>query len=234
MKKILMVVTSNDKMGDADYKTGLYLSELTHPYDVFKEAGFAIDVASPKGGIAPIDTHSLSEFDGNPYEDITNNTLKLNHVSMNDYDAIFLVGGHGVMWDFPDNQTLQNLVKEAYHTGKAVAAVCHGPAGLVNVTDTAGNYLFKGKKMTSFTAAEEATVNLTTIVPFLLEEKFKQNEVLFEHSDVWQEHVVVDGQLITGQNPASAAGVGRAVVKCLSDSDINLGSIPSSQVSQNV
>jgi putative intracellular protease/amidase len=221
--KVLIVVTSHEKMGNTDKKTGYYLSEVTHPYFKFSEAGFAIDIASPKGGKSPMDksSHDLKDKDNKRFlEDkklmaLIENTIPLNKVNPDDYSAIFFAGGHGTMWDFPSNKIINDITASIYEKGGVVAAVCHGPAALVDVKLSNNKYLIEGKSVTSFTNAEESAVKLTKTMPFPLESKLVERGATFNGAKMWQNNVVVSERIVTGQNPASASSVGKAVVKLL-------------------
>lgn len=225
MKKILCVVTSNNVKGATGIPTGFWLSELTHPLDKFTAVGFDYVLASIKGGKPPIDGDSLDFsdpinkkfWDDADFQTKLTNTIKLDDAHAVDFDAIFFAGGHGVMWDFADSVAIDKVTREIYERGGIVAAVCHGPAALVNVKLSDGSYLVAGKNLTAFTNAEEADVKATDIVPFLLETKLKEHGAIHHAAANWSNHVVEDGRLVTGQNPASAAGVGEAVVKLLKE-----------------
>ncbi|MBR7024446.1 MAG: type 1 glutamine amidotransferase domain-containing protein [Selenomonadaceae bacterium] len=224
MKKILCVVTSNNVKGATGIPTGFWLGELTHPLEKFSAAGFDYVLASIKGGKPPIDKDSLDFndpinkkfWDDENFQRKLENSLKLDDANANDFDAIFFAGGHGVMWDFADSAAIQKITREIYERGGIVSAVCHGPAALVNVKLSNGKYLVDGKNLTAFTDAEEAEVQATDIVPFLLETELKNHGANHIAAANWSNHVEVDGRLVTGQNPASAAGVGAEVVKLLS------------------
>jgi putative intracellular protease/amidase len=213
-KQVLMIVTSHSSLGDTGKPTGLYLSELAHPYEVLSKAGFDIRVVSPKGKDAPIDPKSLSE-ELAPYAKFAKNTLSLKDIKVEDYDAYFVVGGHGVMWDLPDNVELQNILTTAYAQNKVIAAVCHGPAALVQLKNPDGSFTIEGKRVTGFTNDEEEAVGLSQVMPFLLEDGLKNAGGEFVKASKWQANVVVDDRLVTGQNPASAKGVAEVVVKLL-------------------
>jgi putative intracellular protease/amidase len=213
-EKVLMIVTSHGHLGDTGRRTGLYLSELAHPYEVFEQAGLEVSVASPLGGEAPIDPKSLSDELAR-FVDLTKETLPLNKIEPKEYKAFFIVGGHGSVWDLPNDAELQRIFSQAHAQGKVISSVCHGSAALVNLKDASGRFLIQGKKITGFTNSEEAAVNLTEIVPFLLEDELKQSGGKFIGKPNWQENVEIDGQLVTGQNPASARSVAEAVVKLL-------------------
>lgn len=224
MKKILCVVTSNNVKGATGIPTGFWLSELTHPLEKFCAAGFDFELASIKGDKPPIDSDSLDFndpinkkfWDDADFQSKLANTTKLDDVNPADFDAIFFAGGHGVMWDFPNSAAIDKVTREIYERGGIVSAVCHGPAALVNVKLSDGNYLVAGKNLTAFTNGEEAEVQATDIVPFLLETELKNHGANHHAAANWSNHVEVDERLVTGQNPASAAGVGEAVVKLLS------------------
>lgn len=223
MKKILCVVTSNDVKGSTGIPTGFWLSELTHPMAKFEAAGYETVLASIKGGKPPIDPSSFSSIDpinqkywnDAAFQEKYQHTLKLAEVNGKDYDAIFFAGGHGVMWDFPDSAAVDRVTREVYENGGVVSAVCHGPAALVNVKLSDGNYLVAGKNVTGFTNAEEDEAEGTDIVPFLLADKLTEHGAIHHAAESWTDNVVVDGRLVTGQNPASAASVGDAVTKIL-------------------
>ncbi len=216
MKKILMVLTSHSVLGSTGRSTGWYVPEAAHPWKQFTDAGFAVDFASPKGGVNP--------FDGFDDQDPVQvsfmrafgpngpSTMVATDIDPAAYAAIFYVGGHGTMWDFADNRTLADSAAAIYEAGGVVAAVCHGPAGLVNITLSDGSPLVAGKRVSAFTDAEEAAVGLADEVPFLLASTLVSRGALHEPAENFQPNVVVDGRLVTGQNPASAVGVADAVV----------------------
>lgn len=216
-KKILFVVTSHDTKGSTGEKTGYYLGEVSHPWKVLKDAGYEIDFVSPKGGNPPVDGFDLNDpenkefWEDKYYHNKITHTLKPAEVKAADYVAIYYAGGHGAMWDLPGNEEIAKLAAEIYQHNGVVAAVCHGPAGLVNIQLNDGSYLVAGKKINGFSNEEEAAVKLTDVVPFLLEDKLKARGGVYEKSAPWQSHVTVDQRLITGQNPQSAKAVGQAV-----------------------
>lgn len=220
-KKVLFVVTSHDTKGSTGQKTGYYLSEVAHPWHVLTEAGYEIDFVSPKGGQPPVDGVNLNDpvnkafVENQKYQEKINHSLKPEQVNAADYAAIFYAGGHGTMWDFADNTEIADIAASIYENGGAVGAVCHGPAGLVNVKLGNGKYLVDGKRVNSFTNEEETAVKLETVVPFLLETQLIERGAKFEKAGLWQEKVVVDGRLVTGQNPASATKVGEELLKVL-------------------
>jgi putative intracellular protease/amidase len=217
-KKILFVVTSHDKKGDTGENTGYYLGEVSHPWEVLHNAGYEIDFVSPKGGTPPVDGFDLKdpvnkEFWESKDKSKIDHSLQPSQVNPSDYSTIFYAGGHGAMWDFADNTELSTIASKIYENGGIVAAVCHGPAGLVNIKLNNGKYLVDGKKINAFTNEEESEVKLTNVVPFLLEDKLKERGAKFEKSGLWQNHVVTDQRVITGQNPQSAKSVGEAILK---------------------
>lgn len=218
-KKILFVVTSHDKKGDTGESTGYYLGEVSHPWEVLHKAGYEIDFVSQKGGTPPVDGFDLKDpvnkefWENKEYKNKIDNSLKPSQVNPNDYSTIFYAGGHGAMWDLADNTELASIATKIYENGGIVAGVCHGPAGLVNIRLNNGKYLVDGKKINAFTNEEEAEVKLTDVVPFLLEDKLKERGAIFEKSGLWQNRVVSDQRVITGQNPQSAKSVGEAILK---------------------
>jgi putative intracellular protease/amidase len=209
-KKILLIVTGHYTLGDTGRATGLSLPTLALPYEVFLQAGYQVAVASPQGGPAPLDPQSILE-ELKPYMLFTQQTLPLHSIMPEAYDAFFVVGGHGVMWDLPEHPALQHLLPSAFDKGKVIAAVCHGPAALVHLKQPDGHLLLKGKKVTGFSNHEEAAIGLAQIVPFLLEDTLQATGAVYSCVSNGQAHVVIDGHLVTGQNPASARGVGEAV-----------------------
>ncbi len=218
-KKILFVVTSHDKKGDTGQETGYYLGEVSHPWEVLHKAGYEIDFVSPKGGTPPVDGFDLKDpvnkefWENKEYKNKIDHSLQPSQVNPSDYSTIFYAGGHGAMWDFADNTELSTIASKIYENGGIVAGVCHGPAGLVNIKLNNGKYLVDGKKINAFTNEEESEVKLTNVVPFLLEDKLKERGAKFEKSGLWQNHVVTDQRVITGQNPQSAKSVGEAILK---------------------
>ncbi len=218
--RALIVLTSHGQLGNTGRKTGFYLSEVSHPYKVFTDAGLEVDFASPKGGAAPMDGVDRNDptnaafLDGDALKR-TQTTLKTSAVDPSRYQAVFLAGGHGTMWDLRADAGLQSLTAKIYDAGGVVGAVCHGPAGLVDVKLSDGSYLVAGKTVTSFTNEEEDAVELTAVVPFLLETALTAHGAKFVGAPKFKAHVVVSDRLVTGQNPASAAGVAEAIVKAL-------------------
>lgn len=220
-RKILFVVTSHDTKGSTGEKTGYYLGEVSHPWEVLTKAGFEIDFVSPKGGNPPVDGFDLTDeankifWEDAYYQKKISNSMKPNEVKPEQYAAIYFAGGHGAMWDLADNKEIAQIAAKIYEKNGVVAAVCHGPAGLVNIKLKDGSYLVSGKKINGFTNEEEAIVKLTNVVPFLLEDKLKEHGGIFEKSEPWQNHMTVDQRLVTGQNPQSAKAVGEAMAKLL-------------------
>lgn len=222
-RKVLIVVTSHDRMGATDEATGLWLSEMTHPYHVLDQAGFKVDIASIKGGKAPVDPRSTggddpvnAAFMGKAETRAKlENTLALDKVAPGDYAAIVFSGGHGTVWDFPSSPAVDRVASAIAARGGIVAAVCHGPSALLNVHAPDGNLLIKGKRVAGFSNAEERAAKLDTVVPFLLEDRLKESGAQYVEGALFTRHVVVDGRLVTGQNPQSAAALGEAVVELL-------------------
>src|SRR5665647_3025430 len=223
--RILIVLTSHDQLGDTGEKTGFWLEEFAAPYYVFKDAGAAITLASPKGGQPPLDPKSdLSEnlteltkrfrTDSAAQAELANTKILAN-VSAADFDAVFYPGGHGPMWDMPDNPTSIALIEAFVKADKPVGAVCHAPAAFVNVRGKDGKYLVNGKRVTGFTNAEEKAAGLTAVVPFLLEDRLKQLGGVYSKGANWAPYVQVDGKLVTGQNPASSGSAAEALLKLL-------------------
>ncbi len=217
-KQVLMVVTSAERMSNGK-PTGLWLEEFAVPYLLFKEAGFEVTVASPKGGKAPVDERSLKEG-GQVFEWANaivalDATVRLDQVQAQGFDAIFLPGGHGTMFDFPDDPDLKRLLHRFAAEDKVIAAVCHGPAGLVGAKKADGTPLVAGKTITAFTDAEEIAVELDKAMPFMLETRLRKEGATFVVGEKWAAHTQVDGKLVTGQNPASSKGAAEAVIQLL-------------------
>ena len=218
IKPILCVVTSHPIRGDTGEPTGFAMVELTHPLAVFREAGIPAEIASIRGGHPPIDFFDLTDpvndrfWRDREFRDALASSQVLSEVDPARYAAVFFAGGHGTMWDFAESPAVQRVIRDIYQAGGIVAAVCHGPAALVNATLADGSYLVAGKQVASFTDEEEAEVKYTKVVPYLLATTLKQRGALHQPAPNWTEKVVTDGRLITGQNPASARGVGQAIV----------------------
>ncbi|PIF27857.1 putative intracellular protease/amidase [Acidovorax sp. 56] len=218
--RILIVVSSHDRKGK-DLVAGFWFPELTHPAKVFAEAGIAFDIASPQGGMPPFDGFDLKD-EGNSWfwiqptlRNQLAHSLKLANVDPTRYDAVMLVGGHGPMWDFARNSRLHTVVRSVYERGGIVSAVCHGPAGLLGLKLSDGTPLIAGRKLTAFTNEEEVSRQYDKLIPFELETALRAENAAFEEALIFQSRVVVDGRLITGQNPASAKPFGEAVVAAL-------------------
>lgn len=220
--KVLFVVTSHDKLGNTGKATGYYLSEVTHPWDVLS-GQYEIDVVSPQGGKAPADAVDLTDpinkkyWEDEGWQKKMSNTLKPSQVKPDNYKGIFYAGGHGVMWDFPDNKELAAICAKIYENGGVVGAVCHGPAGLLNVILRNGERLIKGKKLNSFTNAEENANGTAQVVPFLLQTALEEKGANYEEAPKWSDFAIVDGRLVTGQNPMSAKKTGKLMLDLLNN-----------------
>jgi putative intracellular protease/amidase len=220
-QRVLFVLTSHDTLGTTGKETGFYLSEVTHPYAAFETANIEVEFVSPKGGKAPMIGIDLQDPINKAFLDDAAKIAKVANTQTPDqidparYDAIFYAGGHGTMWDFPNNDPLDRIAAAIYEKGGVVGAVCHGPAGLVNIKLADGAYLVDGKTVSSFTNEEEAAVGLSDVVPFLLESTLTERGATHTKAPNFQAHVVVSDRLVTGQNPASATGVGECMTKLL-------------------
>jgi putative intracellular protease/amidase len=218
LKPVLFVVTSNAVKGATGIPTGYNLAEVTHPLEKLHAAGIRVEFASPQGGDAPLD--GLEDMkdpviarywaDAGFRRDIAN-TLRLDEVDPARYSAIFFAGGHGTMWDFPDSVAAQKAIREIDAAGGIVSAVCHGPAALVNARRADGSLLVAGKQVAAFTNGEEEEVESTHVVPFLLATTLEERGAHHRNAPNWSDNVVVDGRLITGQNPQSAAHLGEVL-----------------------
>jgi putative intracellular protease/amidase len=223
--KILMVLTSHDKLGDTGRQTGFWLEELAAPYYVFKDAGAEITLVSPKGGNPPLDpksnepdfqteqTHRF-EADADAIAQLAS-TLRLDSVSQDDYDAVFYPGGHGPLWDLAEDKNSIDLIESFLAANKQVALVCHAPGVLRHVKTPAGKPLVEGRKVTGFTNSEEEAVGLTHIVPFLVEDELIAKGGIYSKGADWSSYVVADGLLITGQNPTSSTEAAEELIKQL-------------------
>ncbi|MGM0542149.1 MAG: type 1 glutamine amidotransferase domain-containing protein [Pseudomonadota bacterium] len=224
-KKILMVLTSHADLGNTGEKTGFWIEEFATPYYAFKDAGLEVVLASPAGGQPPIDPKSEAEGFQTPatvryYADsetqkVVANTLVLTQVNIEEFDAVFYPGGHGPLWDLTDNNDSIQLIEQFLAANKPVAAVCHAPAALLNVKDSSGEYAIKGKAISGFTNGEEAAVQLTDIVPFLLEDELIKRGADYQKVDDWHAFAVQDGLIITGQNPQSSELVAQKLLSQL-------------------
>ncbi|HAF77489.1 MAG TPA: type 1 glutamine amidotransferase domain-containing protein [Maribacter sp.] len=223
--KILFVLTSHDQLGDTGKKTGFWVEEFAAPYYALLDKGAEITVATPKGGQAPIDPSSDTEDaqtkdtkrfkEDKEAKEIIANTKVLADVNANDFDAVFYPGGHGPLWDLANDLTSVKLIETFNEQEKPIAFVCHAPAALKRVSGTDGNPLVKGKKVTGFTNSEEEAVQLTEIVPFLVEDMLQENGGIYSKKEDWAAYAVQDGNLITGQNPASSELVAEKLLAAL-------------------
>lgn len=217
-KKALLVLTSHDDLGGVR-KTGFHLGEAAHPWKELTLAGVQVELASIAGGAAPQDGRQEDDPVQNEFLDAMadelQHTEKLAELDPADYDAVVFVGGHGTMWDFPNNATVSELGRQVYESGGVVAAVCHGPAALIGMTLSDGTPLVQGRTLAAFTNAEEEAVGLTETVPFLLQSELENLGATHTSSDNFTENVEVSDRLVTGQNPASAARLGAEVAKLL-------------------
>ncbi|AHE52543.1 type 1 glutamine amidotransferase domain-containing protein [Sphingomonas sanxanigenens] len=223
--KVLMVLTSHDRLGETGRKTGFWLEELAAPYYVFKDAGYDITLASPAGGKPPLDPKSNEpdfqteatrrfEADSEAAEALAN-TVKLDAVDADDFDTVFYPGGHGPLWDLAESAASIALIERFIGANKPVALVCHAPGVLRHVTGADGRPLVEGRTVTGFTNTEEAAVGLTEVVPFLVEDELKAKGGLYSSGPDWGSYIVQDGLLITGQNPASSTAAARRLVEDL-------------------
>lgn len=223
MAQVLIVTTNHDRLGDTGNSTGLWVSEFAEPYYALTAAGHEATIASPKGGNIPFDPKSLADQDAATIRFLADDALldrmkhsvPLDGLEAGDFSAIFLPGGHGPMWDLADNAALGRLLAAFDAAGKPVAAVCHGPAGLLSAKREDGMPLIAGRSVAGFTNAEEDSVGLTKVVPFLLEDRLRALGGRYEMGAPGKSFAVRDGTLITGQNPASAAAVGERLVAAL-------------------
>jgi len=222
--KILQVLTSHDQLGNTGRKTGFWLEEFAAPYYVFTDAGVDLTLASPKGGQPPVDpksdlpenqTPAMARFkqDKRAQTELSQ-TIKLADAKVEDFDTVFYTGGHGPLWDLAESPVSIALLESFYNSGKPIALVCHSP-GVLRHVKYQGEPLVKGKRVTGFTNGEEEEVQLTKVVPFLVEDELMRLGAIFEKVRNWQPHSIVDGRLITGQNPASSTSTAQALVKLL-------------------
>ena len=215
MTRALIALTSHSDLGTTGRKTGYYVGEAAEPWEVFRAAGYDVDLVSVAGGEPPTDGRDGDDKTQNDFlatAGVTD-TPKAADVDPSGYDVIVFAGGHGTMWDFPDDPDLARIARSVYERGGVVAAVCHGPSALVNLTLSDGSRLVAGKRVAGFTNDEEAAVGLTDEVPFLLADKLAEAGAQHVPAPNFTEHVVVDGRLVTGQNPQSARALAEAVVK---------------------
>lgn len=223
--KVLVVLTSHDQLGDTGHKTGFWLEELAAPYYAMQDAGVEMTLASPAGGQPPLDPGSAGEefqtddtrrFEKDPIaQERLANTMTLSEVDINEYDGVFYPGGHGPLWDLAEDKTSIAIIEDTIKAHKPVALVCHAPGALRHVKNAQGDSLVKGKKVTGFSNSEEAAVQLTDVVPFLVEDMLQENGGEYSKADDWTSYVLTDGLLITGQNPQSSAETATALIKKL-------------------
>ncbi len=214
MKKVVFVLTSHDELGNTGEKTGFWVEEFAAPYYLLKDKGVNITIASPKGGQPPIDPKSeLPDFqtpatvrfnDDKETQQILSKTIELSKIKESDFDAVFYPGGHGPLWDLAENKNSIKLIESFIENKKLVAAVCHAPAVFKNTKNKDNSSLVNGLKVTGFSNTEEEAVQLTNIVPFLVEDMLKENGAKFSKGDDWSPYAIQDNLLITGQNPASS------------------------------
>jgi len=223
--KILMILTSHDQLGDTGKKTGFWLEEFAAPYYLMKDAGADITLASPKGGQPPLDpksdepdaqTEATDRFKADQMaQQLLASTTPLSHIDPDDFDAVFYPGGHGPLWDLAEDKDSIALIEAFAAKDRPVAAVCHAPGVLRHVKAKDGKPLVAGRKVTGFTNSEEEAVGLTDVVPFLVEDMLKERGGLYEKGPDWGVHVVIDGKLVTGQNPASSEAAAKALLALL-------------------
>jgi putative intracellular protease/amidase len=228
-KPLLIVLTNHAELGDTGRLTGFFLSEAAHPYEVFTKAGYEVTLASPKGGFAPLDPKSLDLKDeanetfwksfgnGDNEKPGVEKTLALAEVKPAEFGGIFFAGGHGTMWDFPASAEIRAVTAAIYSRGGVVGAVCHGPAALVNLKLPDGSLLVAGKKAAVFTNEEEDKVELSKVVPFMLQTAFEDMGAEVITAEAFSENAIRDGRLVTGQNPASAKKTSELFVEALED-----------------
>ena len=220
--KILMVLTSHDKLGSTGKKTGFWLEEFAAPYYVFKDSGAKVSLASPLGGQPPLDpssdtakaqTDATRRFQDDACAQVgLANTLRLRDIKTVDFDAVFYPGGHGPLWDLAENAYSMTLIETMLSTGRPVGMVCHAPAALRHVIGADGNSVVRGKSVTGFSNTEEMASGLTGVVPFLVEDMLRNNGGRYAKAEDWKPFVVIDGPLVTGQNPASSAAAATALL----------------------
>lgn len=220
-KPVLFVLTSHGEKGDTGQKTGFYLGEVTHPLAVLDAAGIKVEFASILGGEPPVDGFELDDatnaryWNDPAFRDAIRTTAKLSDVDPGRYAAIFFAGGHGAMWDLPTSPAVQSVTRAIFEAGGVVSAVCHGPAALVNVKLSDGTYLVAGRNVSAFTDSEESAVGLDKTVPFLLATTLTERGATHHPAADWTSKVVVDGRIVTGQNPQSATAVGEKLRELL-------------------
>jgi putative intracellular protease/amidase len=223
--KVLFVLTSHDQLGNTGHKTGFWVEEFAAPYYVFKDAGFDVTIVTPKGGQAPIDPTSEAEsaltgatdryYKDESVQQLIAHTKKLSDVSASDFDGVFYPGGHGPLWDLANDADSIKLIKDFYKTKKPIGAVCHAPGVFKNVVLNNGEPFVKGKNVTGFSNSEETAVKLVDVVPFLVESELIKLGGHYSKGADWSVHVVKDGLLVTGQNPASSENVAKELIQLL-------------------
>jgi putative intracellular protease/amidase len=220
MTRVLIALTSHSQLGDTGRSTGFYAGEAAEPWTVFKQAGYDVELVSVAGGKPPVDGLDENDPDQKQFfaEADLEHTKTAAELAATDYDAILFAGGHGAMWDFPGDKDLASLAAGIYENGGVVAAVCHGPAGLIELKLSDGSYLVAGKNVAGFTNAEENAVGLTDVVPFLLADELTARGAIHHPAADFTDQVVTDGRLVTGQNPASARSTATAVTAVLQQS----------------
>lgn len=228
-RKILFITTSHTQMGNTGRQTGIWAEEVAAPYLAFTAAGYQVDIVSPQGGQAPFDPGSIKPVGQNnetierfladaEAQNKVKNTPRLASTEVSGYDAVFFPGGHGAMWDLPQDADVTRAVEAAYAAGKVIGAVCHGVAGLVSARTPDGQSIVAGKRVNSFTDDEEDAAGLSTVVPFKLESRLRELGGRFEKAPNWASFAVQDGALVTGQNPASSLRVAQLVLQALGTS----------------
>lgn len=228
-QKVLFVLTGHDRLGPANdgsaEKTGFHLAEAARPWRILRDAGFTVDIATPRGGKAPVDpgSHDLDDEDNAAFlgdERIAKqleDAPALGDVDLDDYAGLYFPGGHGTMWDLPDNEDVQNAVRRMFEDRKLIAAICHGPAAFVNVKLSDGSWFVAGKTLAAFTDEEEKHVGKDGLMPFMLASTLEEKGATIRMADKFGESVAIDGRLVTGQNPASAKRLGEAMVDVLKE-----------------
>jgi putative intracellular protease/amidase len=218
---ILFVLTSHGELGETGRPTGFWLSEAAYPWRIFTDAGYRVELVSIQGGRPPVDGADTSDPVQQDFLDNAglDNTRRLDEVDPADYDAVLYVGGHGTMWDFPGNPAIAAVGSAVYEAGGVIAAVCHGPVALLDLRSSDGQPLIQDRNVTSFTDAEERESGTIDAIPYSLEKALKENGARHTNGAIYGEHVVVDGRIVTGQNPSSAPGVAQEVTKILSTVD---------------
>ena len=229
-KKILLVLTSHSQFGNTGKPTGYYLPEASVSAKIIGDAGYEIDFVSPQGGLAPVVIGDENDpinhwfLHDSEIQRKVSHTLKPSEVDVTQYSAIYYIGGHGTVWDFKDNQELQEITKQIWENEGVVASVCHGPIGLINVKLSNGKYLIDGKKIASFSNDEEAAEGGVGVVPFFVADELAAHGGILTHAALWEPNVIVDGNFVSGQNPASAKGVSEELVQLLKNNQTKASS----------